>query len=91
MTERIASMGLDEFRRHVPLALRGLDHHWIDGHRLAVSAEDGTVIITVEELPPLVLSGALRLPRLRIAFAFAQGDGAAFLARWDRAFQRGGG
>ncbi|BAE51730.1 hypothetical protein [Paramagnetospirillum magneticum] len=87
-TERVASMALDEFRRHLPLALRGHTYAWADAHTLVI---DGGVTVTVEELPPLVLSGSLRLPRLCIAFAFAEGDGAAFLAAWDRAFQRGGG
>ncbi|KIM00104.1 hypothetical protein CCC_02892 [Paramagnetospirillum magnetotacticum MS-1] len=85
--ERISSMGLEEFRRHIPLALRGFDYRWIDGHCLEV----GAITITVEELPPLSLSRLLSLPRLRIAFTFGEGDGAAFLAHWDRAFQRGGG
>lgn len=87
-TERISSMGLEEFRRHLPLALRGRVYRWADARSLVV---EGGVTVTVEELPPLVLSGLLSLPRLRIAFAFAEGDGTAFLAAWDRAFQRGGG
>lgn len=87
-TERIASLALDEFRRHLPLALRGRAWEWIDRRTLAI---EGGVTVTVDEIPPLVLSGLLQLPRLRIAFTFAEGDGAAFLAAWDRAFQRGGG
>ena len=87
-TERIASLGLDEFRHHLPLALRGQSFHWTDDHTLVV---EGGITITIDELPPLVLSGLLTLPRLRIAFTFAGGDGSAFLAAWDRAFQRGGG
>ncbi|ARJ67528.1 hypothetical protein WV31_18625 [Magnetospirillum sp. ME-1] len=87
-SERVASMALDEFRRHLPLALRGRAYEWADGRTLMV---EGGVTVTVEEMPPLVLSGLLRLPRLHIAFTFAQGDGADFLAAWDRAFQRGGG
>lgn len=86
--ERISSMGLDEFRRHLPLALRGQSYRWADQRSLVV---EGGVGITVDVLPPLVLSGLLSLPRLRIAFTFAEGDGTAFLAAWDRAFQRGGG
>ncbi len=87
-TERIASMGLDEFRHHLPLALRGQNYYWTDDRTLVV---EGGVTVTVDEMPPLVLSGLLSLPRLRIAFAFTKGDGTTFLAAWDRAFQRGGG
>ena len=87
-TERIASIGLDEFRRHLRLALRGQSYLWVDDRTLVVGE---TITITVEELPPLVLSGLLTLPRLRIAFTFAEGDGGDFLTAWDRAFQRGGG
>jgi hypothetical protein len=86
--ERISSISLTEFRRHVPLALRGRAYHWADERSLVIG---GGVTVTVEEMPPLTLSGLLHLPRLRITFAFAEGDGADFLAAWDRAFQRGGG
>ncbi|CUW39245.1 conserved protein of unknown function [Magnetospirillum sp. XM-1] len=87
-TERIASMALDELRRHLPLALRGRAYDWTDERTLMV---EGGVTVTVDEIEPLVLSAVVSLPRLRITFAFAEGDGAAFLAAWDRAFQRGGG
>ncbi len=86
--ERVCSLGLDEFRRHLPLALRGRAYHWADERTLVI---EGGVTVTVEEMPPLTLSGLLKLPRLRVTFAFAEGDGADFLAAWDRAFQRGGG
>ena len=92
-TERVASLGLDEFRRHLPYALRGLDYRWI-GEHVVVAAAGGTVTITVEALAPLALSGVLSLPRLRVSFAFSDGtaaEQAAFLAAYDRAFQRGGG
>ena len=88
MIERVASLSLDEFRRHLPYALRGLDHAWVDRHRVEVS---GLVTITAEELPPLALSGVLSLPRIRVGFVFHTGDGAEFMAAYDRAFQRGGG
>lgn len=92
--ERIASLGLDEFRRHLPYALRGLEYHWLTDDVVHVETAGGGLRITVEELAPLVLSGALRLPRLRISFFFGEGDPAmqaAFLAAYDRAFHRGGG
>ena len=94
LTERIASLSLDEFRRHLPYALRGLNYRWLGDRVVEVEAAGGTVTITVEDLPPLELSGVLSLPRLRVGFAFSSDDPAAraaFLATYDRAFQRGGG
>ena len=94
MIERVASLGLDEFRRHLPHALRGLGYRWLGDRAVEVEAAGGSVTITVEELPPLELSGVLSLPRLRVSFAFTTDDPAAraaFLATYDRAFQRGGG
>jgi hypothetical protein len=92
--ERIASLGLDEFRRHLPYALRGLSWHWRDHRTARVETLESTITISVEEMAPLRLSGLLALPRLRVAFTFDGGDEttrAAFLATYDRAFQRGGG
>lgn len=92
--ERIASIALGEFRRHVPLALRGLSHRWADDLTLVIAAPGCAVTVTVEELEPLRLSGLLSLPRLRVAFTFTRGDESArqaFIAAWDRAFLRGGG
>ncbi|MGI9381925.1 MAG: hypothetical protein ACR2PO_02130 [Methyloligellaceae bacterium] len=53
-----------------------------------------TVSISFEALPSETLGGLLALPRARVTLAF---DGhtpeqqSAFLARFDQAFQRGGG
>lgn len=88
MIERVSSFGLDEFRRHLPYALRGLEYCWLNDSVVEV---EGLLTITVEELPPLVLSDALSLSRIRVSFAFHIGDGADFMAGYDRAFQRGGG
>jgi len=92
--ERIASLGLDEFRRHLPHALRGLAYEWRDERSVVVAAAGGRVVITAEVLPPLYLSAVLSLPRLRVCFVFDGGSTAereAFLAVYDRAFLRGGG
>ncbi|MBI3443784.1 MAG: hypothetical protein HY055_00055 [Magnetospirillum sp.] len=92
--ERVASLGLGEFRRHLPYALRGLAHHWADERSVIAVTQWGKVSLVVEELEALTLSGALSLPRLRIAMAFEGGSEAqhaAFVAVYDRAFQRGGG
>ena len=88
MIERVSSLSLDEFRRHLPYALRGLEYRWVNDSVVEV---EGLVTITAEDLPRLVLSGALSLPRIRVSFTFHEGDGAEFMAGYDRAFQRGGG
>ncbi|OAN54571.1 hypothetical protein A6A04_11630 [Paramagnetospirillum marisnigri] len=92
--ERVASLSPEEFRRHLPLALRGLDHAWVSESEVTVAARGCRVAIHVEELPPLALSEVLSLPRCRIRLEFSGDDPAAwaaFLAAYDRAFQRGGG
>lgn len=54
----------------------------------------GRVTITYEPLTSLRLGQSLQLPRARIVLAFEEAVAAereAFLARFDLAFQRGGG
>lgn len=61
-------------------------------HTLACT--DGTVTITYDALPSVTLGTLLALPRARVTILFAgvpQADRAEFLARFDLAFQRGGG
>ena len=94
MIERVASLGLDEFKRHLPYALRGLEYRWTSDRAVLVTADWGRISITLDILAPLALSGTLSLPRLRIGFAFEGGtdaDHVAFIVTYDRAFQRGGG
>ena len=61
-----------------------------DGIRIG---DDSGVDLRIESLPPRRF-GPVEIPRLLISFAFRGWDEAeqrAFLARFDRAFQRGGG
>jgi hypothetical protein len=94
MIERLCSLAEPEFRRHLPLALRGFPWQQLADGSVAVALGPGRALVTIEPVAPLRLSPALALPRLRVAIAF---DGCspagrdAFIAAWDRAFQRGGG
>ncbi|MBP2313301.1 hypothetical protein [Azospirillum soli] len=59
---------------------------------IRIGAEAGADL-HIEPLPPCRF-GPVEIPRLRVSFAFRGWDEAeqrAFLARFDRAFQRGGG
>lgn len=54
----------------------------------------GHVTIAFEVLPPVTLGGLLALPRAVVSFTFtgcAPAEREGLLARFDRAFQRGGG
>jgi hypothetical protein len=86
---------LEEFRLHLPHALRGCSWRQDeDGTVVAEPAGGGRVAIRAEALPPRRLSALLALPCCRVQFAFEGVDAAgraAFLANFDRAFQRGGG
>ena len=92
---RDIAFSLDEAFRHLPYALRGFDPVNDGPWRVVASAAGGRhVTIQGDPLPPRQLSALISLPRCRIGFAF-QGftdeEQAAFLANFDRAFQRGGG
>lgn len=92
---RDMSIALAEFLAHLPYALRGLPA-WeplADGAR-AVLPEGGRVTITAAPAPPRRLSGLLTLPRCTVTLSFADCSApaaAAFVAAFDRAYQRGGG
>lgn len=67
---------------------------WVaeDG-RVRIGTAEAGVDLLVEPLPPRGF-GPVAIPRLKVGFAFRGWDEAeqrAFLARFDRAFQRGGG
>ncbi len=63
-----------------------------EGDRIVVGDEAG-VELRVDPLPPRRF-GPVDIPRLRVGFTFRgweEAERRAFLARFDRAFQRGGG
>lgn len=65
-----------------------------DGGPVGVSLGRGQVVVSYERMPGVRLGGLLELPRARVVLAFVRvpaADRAAFIARFDVAFQRGGG
>lgn len=81
----------DDLLRLLPGALDGLPCR-AGADRIRIGEEAG-VDLLLETLPPRRF-GPVVIPRLRVGFAFRGWDEAergAFLARFDRAFQRGGG
>lgn len=93
--ERVLGFAAEEFRRHIAFALRGWEWRWLDDSALAAQGPEGALVtIRVEPLPPHALSALLAIPRCQVNFTFEGMDAAAraaFLANFDRAFQRGGG
>ncbi len=91
--EKIMSLTLADFHRSV----RVLAPDLTPGHgQTEVVVPDGaaSVRITYEPLESTTLGGLLALPRARVTISHDSGDPglrAAFLARFDQAFQRGGG
>ena len=92
---RELAFGRDEFLRHLPYALKGFRHRLeADGSVLAERADGARLLLRAEELAPRRLSALLALPRLSVTLAFEGFDAverSAFMANFDRAFQRGGG
>ncbi len=81
----------EDLLRLLPGAVDGLPWR-ADADRIRIGEEVG-VDLLIEALPPRRF-GPVDIPRLRVGFAFRGWDEAergAFLARFDRAFQRGGG
>lgn len=80
------------FLRDLPRAMGDLDYAVADGRVDAVS-EGRRLTIGLEPLPPRVI-GLLSLERSQVTLDFegwAQAEREAFLERFDRAYQRGGG
>lgn len=90
--EKIMSLGPAEFERSLHVLARSakLD----SAGRVVLEHPPGQVELTFEPLPPQILGGLLALPRARITLAYinlGQSDADAFVQKFDRAFQRGGG
>ncbi len=81
--------------REFAASLRVLDPQAVPvAGRVALAFADGAVTVTLEHLPPVTLGGLVTLPRARVTLDFGDTppEGrAALLARFDLAFQRGGG
>lgn len=83
----------EDFLKNLGPAMVGLDYRVADHAVESGSAEKG-LSISIRALPPRRLSALLSLPHseVRIDFrGYDDGERAAFLERFDRAFQRGGG
>ena len=81
-----------EFERSLPEAVDKLAYH-IDGDVFSHQAGGRSWHITLEPLPDRVIA-LLRLPRHRVRFrleGFDAAAGAAWIDRFARYFQRGGG
>lgn len=91
MVTKDMALTRDDLLRLLPGALDGLPWR-AEADRIRIGGETG-VDLLIEPLPPRRF-GPVEIPRLRVGFAFRGWDEAAqraFLARFDRAFQRGGG
>jgi hypothetical protein len=91
--EKVMALTLADFHRS--LATLAPDAALRDG-QTAVEIEIGgaSVSITFEAQPETTLGGLLALPRARVTLGLDrldEAERAAFLTRFDRAFQRGGG
>jgi hypothetical protein len=87
------SLTTDDLFRGLPAALRGLDYR-IDGLRVEIGTSEHGATIALRALPPRRLSGLLSLPRTEVTLSFHGYDAAeaaAFVQRFDRAYQRAGG
>jgi hypothetical protein len=94
LTTLTRDMGLSraEFLRSLPAAVTGYDCS-VSGDHVAIRSEVLVLDITLGEAQVRRL-GALTLPLMSVAFRFSANDTGevdAFMARFDRAFQRGGG
>lgn len=81
-----------DFLRLLPVALRGWPHE-VAGRTVEAGTPERGVTVTVEDLPPRRIA-LLEVARSRVTLTFRGLDAeerAAFLAQFDRAFQRGGG
>ncbi len=91
--EKIMSLDLGEFHRSLRALAPGVPLE--DGQKdIVIAAENAEIRIVYEPLETATLGGLLALPRARVTLHLGELDEAqrhAFLARFDRAFQRGGG
>lgn len=81
------------FFRDIGRAMGGWRYR-VESDGVVAGTKDHGISIRLDELPPRRLSALMALPRCAVTIAFHGCDQAerdAFLARFDQAFQRGGG
>lgn len=91
--EKVMSLSIEEFHKSIAV-LTGHPPLSTAASLVRFSEDGGRVEIGYAPLPGVTLGGLLALPRARVWIAFEGLDGdarAAFLRRFDLAFQRGGG
>ena len=91
----VKEMGMtrEDFSRGLPAALDGFDYR-IEGDQVLVETPGRGLSITFEALEPRRIGPTFAMPRARVTIAFGDLDAdgrKGFLARFDRAYQRGGG
>jgi hypothetical protein len=91
--EKLMSLDLDEFHRSLKtLSLDvSLEHGQVEVH---IPAGRSKVQIVYETLQRATLGGLLSLPRAKVTLhldGLDEAERQTFLARFDKAFQRGGG
>lgn len=82
-----------DFRRGLAVAMGGRDYA-VEGDRVSTGNEDRGVSITLRPLPARRLGGLLKLDHCEVTIDFTgydEGERAAFLHTFERAYQRGGG
>ena len=92
---RRREMGLTraDFFRLLPIVLAGSQHAVLSENTVTIGQGSSTIRIELDEGESRRL-GTLKIPVLHVLFRFyghSTADAEAFLARFDRAFQRGGG
>ena len=98
--EKIMGLDIAEFRRSLARLSDAPEAGTPDGadkarQQFDLAHGDGKVVLTVQAMPPQTLGTLVTLPRTRVLIDLSDlpeaDDRHAFLARFDRAFQRGGG
>lgn len=91
--EKVMSLGLADFHRSLRTLVPDIALAE-DQKSVSISADGTAVTITFEAQDSATLGGLLVMPRARVTLTFEGMDAsaqAAFLSRFDQAFQRGGG
>ena len=87
------ALTLEDFHRGLGSAMDGLEFS-VNGGVVRVGTETHGITIAYTPLPTRVLGGLLQVPRGEVAITFqgySEDERSAFLERFDRSYQRGGG
>ena len=82
-----------EFYRNLATVLHDLDHT-TTGDETTITSNGKTITIAIHRLPARALSPLMKLERWQVKIRFdshTEQQRKTFLARFDKAFQRGGG